>query len=152
MSDGMSGGYRVYTDGACSSNPGPGGWGVVIRAADGSERELVGGEADTTNNRMELTAAIMALEEISEESRITLWTDSKYVLDGITSWITAWKRNGWRTASHQPVKNRDLWCRLDAAVARHEVDWRWIRGHVGHPENERADALARQGVQRARRG
>lgn len=140
----------AYTDGACSGNPGPGGWGVLMRAIDqGSvvkERELSGGEAMTTNNRMELMAAISALETLARPSGITIVTDSAYVKNGITEWMTAWKRKNWRTASGPAVKNLDLWQRLDAAQARHSVTWQWIRGHAGHAENERADALARAGM------
>ena len=141
----------AWTDGACSGNPGPGGWGVVLRAAaaDGTvlrERELSGGEALTTNNRMELMAAIAALEALGRPSAITVTTDSAYVKNGVTAWIHGWKRNGWRTADRKPVKNDDLWRRLDEAAARHLVAWAWIKGHAGHPENERADALARAGM------
>ena len=140
----------AYTDGACSGNPGPGGWGVLLIARDGDavvkERELSGGEAETTNNRMELMAAIMALESLSRSADITIVTDSAYVKNGVTGWIHGWKRNGWRTADKKPVKNVELWQRLEAAQARHRVDWRWIKGHAGHEENERADALARAGM------
>ncbi len=140
----------AFTDGACSGNPGPGGWGVLFQARDGDrllrERELCGGEALTTNNRMELMAAIMALETLSRPSSVTVVTDSAYVKDGITGWLAGWKRNGWKTAARKPVKNADLWQRLDAARARHDVNWQWVRGHDGHPENERADALARAGM------
>jgi ribonuclease HI len=137
----------AYTDGACSGNPGPGGWGVVLLARDGDRvlktRELSGGEALTTNNRMELMAAIAALEALDRPATVTVVTDSVYLRDGITSWIHGWKRNGWRTAAKKPVKNDDLWRRLDAAAVRHRVAWDWIKGHAGHLENERADALAR---------
>lgn len=140
----------AYTDGACSGNPGPGGWGVVLQALDGEsllkERELNGGEALTTNNRMELMAAIMALETLERPAALTVVTDSAYVKNGVTSWIHGWKRNGWKTADKKPVKNVELWQRLDAAAARHEVTWEWVKGHAGHPENERADALARAGL------
>jgi ribonuclease HI len=140
----------AHTDGACSGNPGPGGWGVLLQARDGDavlkERELQGGEALTTNNRMELLAAINALETLSRDSDITIVTDSAYVKNGITEWMTGWKRNGWKTSTKKPVKNEDLWRRLDAAQARHRVRWEWIKGHAGHPENERADALARAGM------
>jgi ribonuclease HI len=140
----------AYTDGACSGNPGPGGWGVVLLAREGERvlkaRELSGGEAMTTNNRMEMTAAIAALEALGRPTRVTLVTDSAYLRDGITRWIHGWKRNGWRTAGQKPVKNDDLWRRLEAAAARHTVAWEWIKGHAGHPENERADALARAGM------
>lgn len=140
----------AYTDGACSGNPGPGGWGVLMIARDGGavvkERELQGGEKLTTNNRMELMAAISALEALSMPVEITIVTDSAYVKNGVTEWIHGWKRNGWRTAGKDPVKNVELWQRLDAAQARHKVIWRWIKGHAGHAENERADALARAGM------
>lgn len=146
----------AYTDGACSGNPGPGGWGVVLRAVrDGEllrERELSGGEALTTNNRMEMMAAIAALEALERPTVITLVTDSTYLRDGITKWIHGWKRNGWKTAARKPVKNADLWQRLEAAEARHQVRWEWIKGHAGHEENERADALARAEVKRIREG
>lgn len=136
---------EAFTDGACSGNPGPGGWGAVLRWR-GHERELSGGEAETTNNRMEMMAAIAALEALKRPSRITITTDSTYLRDGITKWVPGWRRNGWKTAAKQPVKNRDLWERLVTAAARHEVDWQWVRGHDGHPENERADALARAAI------
>ncbi|ETA50453.1 ribonuclease HI [Ponticoccus alexandrii] len=140
----------AYTDGACSGNPGPGGWGVLLRAMDGDtvvkERTLSGGEGQTTNNRMELLAAIHALESLSRASRITVVTDSAYVKNGVTGWIHGWKRNGWKTAAKKPVKNAELWQRLDAAQARHTVTWEWVKGHAGHPENERADELAREGM------
>ena len=140
----------AYTDGACSGNPGPGGWGVLRIAREGDavvkERELSGGEALTTNNRMELLAAISALETLAKPSEITVVTDSAYVKNGVTEWIHGWKRNGWRTAGKDPVKNVELWQRLDLAQARHRVQWRWIKGHAGHAENERADALARAGM------
>ena len=135
----------VFTDGACSGNPGPGGWGAILRLGDRA-RELSGGEAQTTNNRMELSAAIAALEALTRPCRVELHTDSRYLRDGVTSWIHGWKRNGWRTADKKPVKNEDLWRRLDAAASRHQVDWRWVRGHAGHALNERADALAREGM------
>jgi ribonuclease HI len=140
----------AYTDGACSGNPGPGGWGALLIARQGDkvlrERELSGGEALTTNNRMELMAAIAALESLSRDAAITVVTDSAYVKNGVTAWIHGWKRNGWRTADKKPVKNVDLWQRLEAAQARHRVTWAWIKGHAGHAENERADALARDGM------
>ncbi|MEL6168348.1 MAG: ribonuclease HI [Pseudomonadota bacterium] len=140
----------AYTDGACSGNPGPGGWGALLVARDGDdvlrERELKGGEAETTNNRMELLAAIAALETLDRPSTLTVVTDSAYVKNGITSWLRGWKANGWRTSQKKPVKNEDLWRRLDAAAARHQVTWDWVKGHAGHPENERADALARAGM------
>ena len=141
----------AYTDGACSGNPGPGGWGVLMQAKDGEallkERELCGGEAQTTNNRMELLAAISALETLERASAITVVTDSAYVKNGVTSWIHGWKRNGWKTSNKKPVKNVELWQRLDEARSRHEVTWEWVKGHAGHPENERADALARAGME-----
>ena len=140
----------AYTDGACSGNPGPGGWGALLVARDGDTvlrtRELQGGEADTTNNRMELLAAIHALEALSRPSAVTVITDSAYVKGGVTQWIHGWKRNGWKTSTKKPVKNEDLWRRLDAAQARHDVTWEWVKGHAGHPENERADELARAGM------
>jgi ribonuclease HI len=140
----------AYTDGACSGNPGPGGWGVLLIAKDGDrvvkERELKGGEAETTNNRMELMAAIMALEALSRGAALTIVTDSAYVKGGVTQWIHGWKRNGWKTAAKKPVKNEDLWRRLDEARARHDVTWEWVKGHAGHEENERADQLARDGM------
>ena len=140
----------AYTDGACSGNPGPGGWGALLIARDGEavtrERELSGGEPLTTNNRMELMAAIAALEALTRPSSVTVVTDSAYVKGGVTQWIHGWKRNGWRTAGRDPVKNEDLWRRLDAAQARHTVVWTWVKGHAGHPENERADELARAGM------
>ena len=140
---------EVWTDGACSGNPGPGGWGVLIRI-DGKETELHGGEPATTNNRMELMAAISALESQKPGARITLHTDSQYVKDGLTKWIINWKRNGWKNAAKEPVKNKDLWIRLDAAASSHKVDWRWVKGHSGHAENDRADALARKGCDEVR--
>lgn len=136
---------HAFTDGACSGNPGPGGWGVVLRWG-GHERELFGGEPQTTNNRMELMAAISALESLTRRSEVVVTTDSTYVLKGITEWVPGWKVRGWRTSSKQPVKNVDLWQRLDEAVARHDVRWEWVKGHNGHPENERADELARRGI------
>ncbi|MDP6574088.1 MAG: ribonuclease HI [Rhodospirillales bacterium] len=140
-----SGVVDIYTDGACSGNPGPGGWGVLLRWR-GTERELCGGAAETTNNRMELMAAIAGIETLKRSSRARLYTDSTYLRDGITRWIHRWKENGWKTAARKPVKNAELWRRLDAALAAHEVEWHWVKGHAGHPENERADALARQGM------
>ncbi|MFX0540805.1 ribonuclease HI [Roseovarius sp. S4756] len=140
----------AYTDGACSGNPGPGGWGALLRAMDGErivkERCLSGGEANTTNNRMELLAAINALETLAKPSKLTIVTDSQYVKNGVTGWIHGWKRNGWKTAAKKPVKNAELWQRLDEAQARHDVTWEWVKGHAGHPENERADELAREGM------
>ena len=135
----------IHTDGACSGNPGPGGWGAILRTG-GVEKELSGGETLTTNNRMELTAAIMALETLKRPCVVKLYTDSAYLKDGIGKWIHGWKRNGWKTADKKPVKNVDLWQRLDAAIARHEVHWHWVKGHAGHAENERADELARDGM------
>lgn len=145
----MAGLVEIWTDGACSGNPGPGGWGVVLRAG-AHEKELSGGEAGTTNNRMELTAAIMALETLTRPCRVVLHTDSQYVRGGITGWIEGWKRNGWKTADRKTVKNIDLWQRLDAASQRHDIAWRWVKGHAGDPQNERADALARAGLAQAR--
>ena len=142
---------EIFTDGACLGNPGPGGWGVLLRTG-GHERELSGGEPLTTNNRMELTAAIAGLEALKRAARVTLWTDSTYVRDGITRWIRGWKANGWRTADRKPVKNVDLWQRLEAAAAPHAIDWRWVRGHDGHPENERVDQLAGDAARAARSG
>ncbi|WP_425074151.1 ribonuclease HI [Sagittula sp. S175] len=140
----------AYTDGACSGNPGPGGWGVLLRAMDGDtvvkERTLNGGEKVTTNNQMELMAAISALESLSRPSKITVVTDSQYVKNGVTGWIFGWKKNGWKTAAKKPVKNVELWQRLDAAQAQHDVKWEWVKGHAGHPENEKADELAREGM------
>ncbi|MCK0171689.1 ribonuclease HI [Aliiroseovarius sp. S1123] len=142
--------FFAYTDGACSGNPGPGGWGTLLQAKEGNavvkERELKGGEALTTNNQMELMAAIMALETLGKPCAITVITDSQYVKNGVTGWIHGWKRNGWRTAAKKPVKNAELWQRLDEAQARHHVTWEWVKGHAGHPENERADELARAGM------
>ncbi len=135
----------IFTDGACSGNPGPGGWGVILRWRD-NEREMCGGAPDTTNNRMELMAAIQALEALSRPVTARLHTDSTYVKDGITKWMAGWKKKNWKTANRKPVKNQDLWLRLDAAAARHDVEWFWVRGHTGHPENERADELARRGI------
>jgi ribonuclease HI len=142
--------FFAYTDGACSGNPGPGGWGTLLQAKEGGtvvkERELKGGEALTTNNQMELMAAIMALETLGKPCAITVVTDSQYVKNGVTGWIHGWKRNGWKTAAKKPVKNAELWQRLDEAQARHHVTWEWVKGHAGHPENERADELARAGM------
>ncbi len=141
----------VYTDGACSGNPGPGGWGALMIARDGDkilkERELCGGEPHTTNNRMELLGAINALEALERPSTLTIITDSAYVKNGVTTWIHGWKRNGWRTSNKKPVKNVELWQRIDEAQARHTVTWEWVKGHAGHPENERADELARTGME-----
>jgi ribonuclease HI len=135
----------IYTDGACKGNPGPGGWGAWLRSGD-REKELCGGETPTTNQRMELTAAIEGLRALTRPCSVVLYTDSKYVMNGITSWIIGWKRNGWTTSAKAPVKNAELWQALDAQVARHEVEWRWVKGHSGDPGNERADALANAGV------
>lgn len=153
MSEGTEAGNVVdaFTDGACSGNPGPGGWGVLLRW-NGTEKELKGGEPDTTNNRMELMAAISALEALKRSVPIRLHTDSQYVKNGITTWIHGWKKNGWKTASKDPVKNEDLWRRLDDLVARHNVEFHWVKGHAGHVENERADQLARDGLREARNG
>ncbi|MEU4253301.1 ribonuclease HI [Amycolatopsis sp. NPDC026612] len=141
---------EIFTDGACSGNPGPGGWGAVLRYGK-HERELYGGEATpTTNNRMELTAPIRALESLTRPSQVRVYTDSTYVRNGITQWLPRWKSNGWQTAARQPVKNADLWQRLDAAAGEHQVEWLWVKGHAGHPENERADRLAVRGAQEAR--
>ena len=133
----------IFTDGACSGNPGPGGWGALLRYRD-TEKELSGGESESTNNRMELVAAIMALESLTRPIKVCLYTDSTYVRDGITKWIHGWRKNGWKTAAKKAVKNVDLWQRLDLAAERHTIDWRWIKGHAGHPGNERADELARE--------
>ena len=138
---------EIFTDGACSGNPGPGGWGALLRY-DGVEKELKGGEPETTNNRMELMAAIAGLEALKRPSRVRLTTDSTYVKNGITTWIHDWKRRNWKTAAKKPVKNVDLWQRLEAALSRHQVEWQWVKGHAGHPENERADELARAGMPR----
>ena len=135
----------IYTDGACSGNPGPGGWGVLMQFG-GHERELKGGEPSTTNNRMELLAAIEALEALKRPCMVNLHTDSTYLRDGITKWIVNWKRNGWKNAAKKPVKNVDLWLRLEEAIKRHEINWHWVKGHAGDPGNEAADALARQGL------
>ncbi|MBK19850.1 MAG: ribonuclease HI [Rhodospirillaceae bacterium] len=144
-----SGTVEIFTDGACSGNPGPGGWGAILRWR-GEEREIWGGEEETTNNRMELTAAIKALETLKRPVKAVLYTDSTYVKEGITSWIAGWKARNWKTAAKKPVKNVDLWQALDVAVGMHEIDWRWVKGHAGHPDNERADELARRGADEAR--
>ncbi|MCX7363169.1 MAG: ribonuclease HI [Alphaproteobacteria bacterium] len=141
---------EAFTDGACSGNPGPGGWGALLRMA-GTEKELGGGDPATTNNRMELMGAIAALEALKRPCRVKLHTDSKYVLDGATKWIHGWKRNGWKTADKKPVKNVELWQRLDTARNGHEVEWIWVKGHAGHIENERVDALARAEIVKLRR-
>ena len=137
---------HIHTDGACKGNPGPGGWGAILEV-DGTEREMFGGEALTTNNRMELTAVIEALAALKRPCRVVLHTDSQYVMKGITEWIHNWKKRGWRTAAKEPVKNVDLWKKLDDAVGAHEIEWKWVKGHAGHDGNERADALANKGVE-----
>lgn len=142
---------EIFTDGACSGNPGPGGWGAILRMG-GKERELFGGEAHTTNNRMELLAVIEALRALKRPVTARVHTDSQYVQKGISEWIHGWRRNGWRTADRKPVKNADLWQTLDGLARQHEIQWLWVRGHAGHVENERADALARQGVDQVRQG
>ena len=136
---------NIYTDGACRGNPGPGGWGVVMRYGD-VEKTLHGGQRNTTNNQMELMAAIQGLEALTQPCNVVLTTDSKYVMQGITEWMNGWKKNGWKTAAKKPVKNVELWQRLDAATNSHTIDWQWVRGHTGHPENEMADALANRGI------
>ncbi|MEW6091474.1 MAG: ribonuclease HI [Pseudomonadota bacterium] len=141
----MSDTVDLYTDGACSGNPGPGGWGVLMRYK-GNEKELCGGEPATTNNRMELMAAIQGLEALKRGVKVRIHTDSTYVKDGITKWIHGWKKNGWKTSDRKPVKNAELWQRLETAIERHDVSWHWVKGHSDHPENDRADALARQGM------
>jgi len=140
---------EIFTDGACSGNPGPGGWGAILRIGE-RERELSGGDPATTNNRMEMMGAIAALEALKRPCRVKLFTDSKYLLDGATKWIHGWKKNGWRTADKKPVKNVELWQRLDTARAGHQVDWTWVKGHAGHPENERVDQLARSEIEKIR--
>lgn len=139
------GAVEIFTDGACSGNPGPGGWGAILRFGE-AEKELSGGEQLTTNNRMELLAAISALEALKRTCTVVVHTDSQYLRDGVTKWIAGWKRNGWKTADKKKVKNQDLWERLDALIKTHEIEWRWVKGHAGHPENERADELARMGM------
>jgi ribonuclease HI len=136
---------EIYTDGACSGNPGPGGWGALLRY-NGHEKELCGGEAETTNNRMEMMAVIKALEALKKPSQVKIYTDSKYVMQGITEWLEGWKARGWKTASKKPVKNQDLWQEIDLVVNKHSVKFEWVKGHAGHPENERADELARSGI------
>lgn len=147
--DGDDGVIDIYSDGACLGNPGPGGWGVVLKWR-GVEKELSGGEDETTNNRMELKAAIEGLAALKRRSTVRIHTDSTYVRDGITKWIHTWKRNGWKTVGKKPVKNIDLWRQLDAAITRHRVEWHWVRGHAGHPENEQADRLAGEAARRAK--
>ena len=142
---------EIATDGACKGNPGPGGWGALIRSGT-RERELAGGEPATTNNRMELTAAIRALEALNRPCRVTLSTDSRYVMDGLTKWIHGWRRNGWKTADRKPVKNAELWQELLAASAPHRIEWKWVKGHAGHPDNERADKLASDAAVKVMRG
>jgi ribonuclease HI len=143
----------IYTDGACKGNPGPGGWGALLRAADGAEKELCGGEPETTNNRMEMMAVIEALSALKRPCHVILFVDSQYVLKGMTEWLHGWKAKGWRTAAKQPVKNVDLWQRLDALVhqSEHRIEWQWVKGHAGDPGNERADALANRGVEQLSR-
>ncbi|MBC8793908.1 MAG: ribonuclease HI [Tagaea sp. CACIAM 22H2] len=145
MSEAEENRVEIFTDGACSGNPGPGGWGAILRFR-GVEKELSGGETPTTNNRMELMAAIEGLKALKRPAQVRVWTDSVYVRDGITKWVHGWKRSGWKTADKKPVKNVDLWQALLEAAKPHDVEWRWIKGHAGHPENERADALARGGI------
>jgi ribonuclease HI len=141
----------IHTDGACSGNPGPGGWGAILESG-AHRKELSGGEPQSTNNRMELMAAISALEALKGPSRVDLWTDSNYVRDGIMKWIHGWRRNGWKTADKKPVKNAELWQRLDEATKRHEIEWHWLKGHAGHAENERADELAREAIKALKNG
>lgn len=138
---------ELFTDGACAGNPGPGGWGAILRYKT-TEKEISGYSADTTNNRMELTAVVEALNALKERCRVTVYTDSRYLRDGITSWIQRWKRNGWKTSDKTAVKNQDLWMALDRICQKHQLDWRWVKGHAGHPENERADELARDAIQK----
>ena len=142
---------EIFTDGACSGNPGPGGWGAILRSGE-TEKELFGGEAQTTNNRMEMTAVIEALKQLKRPVQARVHTDSQYVQKGISEWIHGWKRRGWKTTDKKPVKNEDLWRQLDALAAQHQVEWCWVRGHAGHVENERADVLARRGVEQVRTG
>ncbi|MCC3303410.1 ribonuclease HI [Sneathiella sp. HT1-7] len=140
----------IYTDGACSGNPGPGGWGALLKY-QGKTKELCGGEAETTNNRMELTAAIMAINSLKRRSTVELHTDSTYVKDGITKWMIGWKKNGWKTAARKPVKNKDLWLALDEAISNHQISWKWVKGHAGDPGNEKADQLANEGMKKFKR-
>jgi len=146
MENQVSKSIQIWTDGACSGNPGPGGWGALLRMGN-NQKELKGGEKETTNNRMELTASIEALNALKRPCQVDLHTDSQYVKGGITSWIHNWKRNGWKTAARKPVKNVDLWQQLDEAIARHEITWHWVKGHAGNAENEKADELAREGME-----
>ncbi len=146
MSDVKNGVVEIFTDGACRGNPGPGGWGVLLRY-NGNDKTLHGGEKQTTNNRMELMAAIMAMESLTRPCAVKLTTDSKYVMQGITEWMANWKKRGWKTAARKPVKNVDLWQRLDQALSKHQVSWHWVKGHSGHPENELADELANRGIE-----
>jgi ribonuclease HI len=136
---------EIYTDGACSGNPGPGGWGAILRYGD-HEKELSGGEPDTTNNRMEMMAVIESLRALKKPCDVKIFTDSVYVMDGVTKWLKGWKAKGWKTASKKPVKNQDLWEMIDSEISRHNIAWNWVKGHAGHPENERADELARAGI------
>ncbi|HEV7477523.1 MAG TPA: ribonuclease HI [Burkholderiales bacterium] len=136
---------EIFTDGSCRGNPGPGGWGAILRSGS-TEKELFGGEAATTNNKMELTAVIRALEALKQPSKVSLYTDSQYVQKGISEWIHGWKRNGWKTADKKPVKNKELWVELDELRKKHDIEWHWVKGHAGHPENERADQLANKGI------
>ncbi|MBO0332203.1 ribonuclease HI [Sneathiella sp. CAU 1612] len=140
----------IYTDGACSGNPGPGGWGALLQYK-GKTKELCGGEAETTNNRMELTAAIEAINSLKRRSTVELHTDSTYVKDGITKWMAGWKKNGWKTAARKPVKNKDLWLLLDEAISHHQISWKWVKGHAGDPGNEKADELANDGMKKFKR-
>ncbi len=149
MTDGVEDQVDIYTDGACKGNPGPGGWGALLRFRD-QEKELCGGELSTTNNRMELMAVLEALRALKRSCRVNLYTDSEYVRRGMTEWVKGWQRNGWRTASRQPVKNVDLWQSLVDEARRHQVEWHWVKGHAGHPDNERADGLANAGIARGR--
>lgn len=142
----MSDYVDIFTDGACSGNPGPGGWGAILRYK-GREKEIFGGEQETTNNRMEMMAVIMALGALKRRTRVNLYTDSKYVMQGVTEWLEGWKEKGWKTASRKPVKNQDLWEKIDALLQSHDVRFHWVKGHAGHPENERADSLARAGIE-----
>jgi ribonuclease HI len=147
----MAGGVQIYADGACSGNPGPGGWGVLLRW-NGIEKEMSGGESPTTNNRMELRAVIAGLNALTRPSEVDVYTDSQYVQKGISEWLESWKARGWKTADKKPVKNEDLWRELEASAARHKVRWHWVKGHAGHAENERADALARRGIKQLNNG